>query len=65
MEGNRLCKFRANSHVLSLLYTHLAHTDCLNETCDALRVHESEFMRTCGATPPARNVTPETASFAS
>jgi hypothetical protein len=51
--------------VLSLLYTHLAHTDCLNETCDALRVHESEFMRTCGATPPARNVTPETASFAS
>ena len=47
--------FSANSHVLSLLYTHLAHTDSLNETCDALRVHESEFMRTRGATPPARN----------
>ena len=47
--------FSANSHVLSLLYTHFAHTDSLNETCDALRVHEPEFMRTRGATPPARN----------
>ncbi|MBM4163018.1 MAG: DUF4372 domain-containing protein, partial [Lentisphaerae bacterium] len=47
--------FSANSHVLSLLYTHLAHTDSLNETCDALRVHEAEFMRMRGATSPARN----------
>jgi hypothetical protein len=48
-------KFSENSHVLSLLYTHLGRTDSLNETCDALRVHEAEFMRTRGATAPARN----------
>jgi hypothetical protein len=40
--------FSATSHVLSLLYTHLAHTDSLNETCDALRVHEAEFVRPAG-----------------
>lgn len=48
-------KFSGNSHVLSLLYTHLGRTDSLNETCDALRVHGAEFLRTRGATPPARN----------
>ena len=48
-------KFSGNSHVFSLLYTHLARTDSLNETCDALRVHGAEFLRTRGATPPARN----------
>ena len=48
-------KFSAGSHVLSLVFTHLGRTDSLNETCDALRVHEAEFLRTRGATPPARN----------
>ncbi len=48
-------KFSSTSHVLSLVFTHVARTDSLNETCDALRVHGSEFLRTRGATPPARN----------
>ena len=49
-------KFSGNSQVLSLLYTHQGRTDSLNETCDALHVHEAEFMRTRGATAPARNL---------
>ena len=48
-------KFSGNSHVLSLLYTHLGRTESLNETCDALRIHNAEFLRARGATAPARN----------
>ena len=48
-------RFSATSHVLSLVFTHLGRTDSLNETCDALQVHGAEFLRTRGATPPARN----------
>ena len=47
--------FSAVSHVLSLIYAHAAHTLSLNETCDALSLHEAEFLRIRGATPPARN----------
>jgi hypothetical protein len=47
--------FSAASHVLSLIYTHTAHTLSLNETCDALALHEAEFLRIRGATAPARN----------
>ena len=47
--------FSEVSHVLSLIYTHVAHTLSLNETCDALSLHEAEFLRIRGATAPARN----------
>jgi hypothetical protein len=47
--------FSAASHVLSLLYGHAAHALSLNDICDALAVHDAEFMRVRGATPPARN----------
>ena len=47
--------FSATSHVFSLLYGHAAHAMSLNDICDALAVHEPEFMRVRGATPPARN----------
>lgn len=47
--------FSATSHVFSLLYGHAAHALSLNDICDALAVHEPEFMRVRGATPPARN----------
>ena len=47
--------FSATSHVLALIYGHLSHTFSLNETCDGLRVHEPEYLRIRGATPPARN----------
>jgi hypothetical protein len=48
-------EFSGSSHVQSLLYGHAAHTLSLNDTCDALAVHEAGFMRVRGATPPARN----------
>ncbi len=47
--------FSATSHLFSLLYGHAAHALSLNDICDALAVHESEFLRVRGATPPARN----------
>ena len=47
--------FSATSHVFSLLYWHAAHALSLNDICDALMVHEPEFLRVRGATPPARN----------
>ena len=48
-------RFSATSHVFSLLYGHVAHALSLNDICDALMVHEPEFLRVRGATPPARN----------
>lgn len=48
-------EFSETSHVQSLLYGHAAHALSLNDICDALAVHEAEFMRVRGATPPARN----------
>jgi hypothetical protein len=47
--------FSATSHVLSLIYGHASHALSLNEICDALAVHEAEFLRVRGATSPARN----------
>lgn len=47
--------FSETSHVQSLIYGHVANALSLNEICDALKVHEAEFMRVRGATPPARN----------
>ena len=47
--------FSATSHVQALIYGHTSHALSLNDICDALSVHESEFMRVRGATPPARN----------
>jgi len=47
--------FSETSHVQALIYGHLAHALSLNDICDALKVHEAEFMRVRGATTPARN----------
>jgi hypothetical protein len=47
--------FSATSHVQALIYGHVSHALSLNDICDALSVHASEFMRMRGATPPARN----------
>lgn len=47
--------FSETSHVFALLYGHAAHALSLNDICDALAVHEPEFLRLRGATPPARN----------
>ena len=47
--------FSETSHVVSLIYGHVSHALSLNEVCDALSVHEPEFLRIRGATAPARN----------
>ena len=47
--------FSEVSHVYSLLYGHTAHALSLNDICDALSLHEAEFLRIRGATPPKRN----------
>ena len=47
--------FSETSHVLSLIYGHASHALSLNDICDALSVHETEFLRVRGASAPARN----------
>lgn len=47
--------FSATSHVLSLIYGQVSHALSLNDICDALSVHEAEFLRVRGASAPARN----------
>lgn len=47
--------FSATSHVLALIYGHASHALSLNDICDALAVHEAEFLRVRGASAPARN----------
>jgi hypothetical protein len=47
--------FSCASHVLALLYGHIARAGSLNEICDAARLHEPELNRIRGATAPKRN----------
>jgi len=48
-------KFSETSHVFSLLFGHASHALSLNDICDALSVHEAEFLRIRDATSPKRN----------
>jgi hypothetical protein len=48
-------KFSATSHVFALLFGHASHASSLNDICDALSVHEAEFLRIRDATTPKRN----------
>ena len=48
-------RFSETSHVFSLLFGHASHAVSLNDICDALSVHEAEFLRIRDATPPKRN----------
>ncbi len=43
------------SHVVVMLYAHLAHSIGLNDVCDAVRVHRSKLATARGATPPSKN----------
>jgi hypothetical protein len=47
--------FSCASHVLALLYGHIARAGNLNEICDAARLHKPELNRIRGATAPKRN----------
>jgi len=48
-------RFTPWSHVVSLLYSQLAHATGLNNVCDGLRMHLAKLGAIRGATPPARN----------
>lgn len=43
------------SHVVVMLYAHLAHAVGLNDVCDAVRNHRTKLAAARGATPPSRN----------
>ena len=47
--------FKPWSHVVSLLYSQLAHSLGLNDLCDALRLHAGPLASVRGATVPSRN----------
>ncbi len=47
--------FRESSHVVALLYGHVAGASSLNEICDALRLHEPDVARIRGSQAPKRN----------
>jgi len=43
------------SHVVALVYAHLAHAMSLHDVCDALGHHAPKLARIRGATPPSKN----------
>lgn len=43
------------SHVVAMLYTHLAHALSLNDVCDGLDHHDAKLYAIREATPPKRN----------
>ncbi|MDF7826939.1 IS4 family transposase [Pontiellaceae bacterium B12227] len=43
------------SHVVSVMYAHLAHAFGLNDVCDALRMNASALATVRSAVPPSRN----------
>ena len=43
------------SHVVTLIYAHLAHAISLNDVCDALQMNNGALATIRGATPPTRN----------
>ena len=47
--------FSPTSHVVTLLYEHLAHSLSLNDVCDSLQHHFGMLNQIRCCTPPARN----------
>jgi len=47
--------FSPTSHVVSLMYSQLAHSISLNDICDALRNHRGVLTTLRASTPPSRN----------
>ena len=47
--------FSPTSHVVAHMYSQLAHSISLNDTCDALRNHSGVLTTLRGCTPPSRN----------
>ena len=54
--------FSPTSHVVSLLYEHLAHSLSLNDVCDSLQYHSGMLSQIRRCTPPtAKDSDPKTA----
>ena len=47
--------FSAASHVISMVYAHLAHALSLNDICDSLSNHAGTLAQIRNCTPPSRN----------
>ena len=47
--------FSADSHVMAMLYAHLAHSLSLNDICDSLHNHAGPLSQIRNCTPPSRN----------
>ena len=47
--------FSADSHVVAMLYAHLAHSLSLNDVCDSLHNHAGALSQIRNCTPPSRN----------
>ena len=47
--------FSATSHVMAMLYAHLAHALSLNDICDSLINHAGTLAQIRSCTPPSRN----------
>ena len=47
--------FSADSHVVAMLYAHLAHSLSLNDVCDSLHNHAGSLSQIRNCTPPSRN----------
>lgn len=47
--------FSADSHVMAMLYAHLAHSLSLNDICGSLRNHAGPLSQIRNCTPPSRN----------
>ena len=47
--------FSATSHVISMVYAHLAHALSLNDICDSLSNHAGTLEQLRNCTPPSRN----------
>ena len=47
--------FSADSHVVAMLYAHLAHSLSLNDICDSLRNHAGPLSQIRNCSPPSRN----------
>ena len=47
--------FSATSHVIAMIYAHLAHALSLNDICDSLANHAGVLAQIRNCTPPSRN----------
>ena len=47
--------FSATSHVIAMVYAHLAHALSLNDICDSLSNHAGTLAQIRNCTPPSRN----------